>query len=47
MSLDIVDELPEKVSAGVAGRPGNYYSFNKEKYFKLKEAGANFEVLIS
>jgi 8-oxo-dGTP diphosphatase len=47
MSLGIVDELPEKVSAGVAGRPGNYYSFNKENYFKLKDAGANFEVLIS
>jgi 8-oxo-dGTP diphosphatase len=47
MSLGIIEELPEKVSVSAAGRPGNYYIFNKANYFKLKEQGANFEVLIS
>lgn len=47
MSLGIVEELSEKVAASAAGRPGNYYAFNKENYFKLKEQGAHFEVLVS
>lgn len=47
MSLGIIQELPEKVSASSAGRPGNYYTFLKDNYFKIKQQGGLFEVLIS
>lgn len=47
MSLGIVEELNEKITLTSAGRPGNYYKFNKDKYFELKKAGLQFEVLLS
>jgi 8-oxo-dGTP diphosphatase len=43
LSLDILKELKEKSSGG-KGRPGVLYSFDKEKYFKLKKKGIVFEV---
>jgi 8-oxo-dGTP diphosphatase len=44
MNLAIVEELPEKASMASAGRPGNLYQFNKEKYFNLKKQGFTFDV---
>lgn len=43
LSLGILKELKEKVSIG-RGRPGTLYSFDKEKYFQLKEQGIVFEI---
>ena len=47
MSLGIIEELEEKVPHSSAGRPGNYYRFNKDRYFALKQEGQHFEVLVS
>lgn len=44
MSLGIVEELEEKAPVTTAGRPGNLYKFNKDKYFKLKKQGFSFEM---
>lgn len=44
MKLDILEELDEKASMASAGRPGNLYKFNKEKYFQLKKQGYSFEM---
>jgi len=43
LSLDILKELKEKSSGG-KGRPGVLYSFDKDKYFKLKKKGIVFEI---
>lgn len=43
LSLDILNETEPQKSSG-RGRPGNMYSFNKKKYFKLKEEGIVFEI---
>lgn len=41
--LKVLDELDEKISAG-RGRPASLFSFNKQRYFKLKEEGIIFEI---
>ncbi|MEM7511794.1 MAG: NUDIX domain-containing protein [Bacteroidota bacterium] len=43
LSLKVLDELDEKVSQG-PGRPASLFSFNKERYFKLKAEGIIFEI---
>ena len=42
-SLKVLDELQEKVSIG-RGRPASLFSFNKQRYFQLKEEGIIFEI---
>lgn len=43
LSLDILNEMEPEKSNG-RGRPGNMYSFNQDKYFKLKKEGIVFEI---
>lgn len=40
----LLEETTEKQALAGAGRPGNLYRFNVEKYFELKKVGINFEV---
>ncbi|MNE30618.1 Bifunctional NMN adenylyltransferase/Nudix hydrolase [compost metagenome] len=42
--LDLLIELDETAPMSSAGRPGKLYSFNKEKYFSLKERGFLFDM---
>jgi 8-oxo-dGTP diphosphatase len=42
-SLNVLDELDKKISKG-SGRPASLFSFNKERYFKLKKEGIIFDV---
>lgn len=46
MSLGLVIELPEKSPSTSAGRPGKLYSFDKDKYRKLKIKGFDLDKLI-
>jgi len=39
-----LEETAEKQVLEGAGRPGNLFRFNEEKYFKLKDEGINFEI---
>jgi 8-oxo-dGTP diphosphatase len=39
-----LEETTEKQSLDGAGRPGNLYRFNEEKYFQLKKDGISFEI---
>lgn len=39
-----LEETNEKQSLDGAGRPGNLFRFNEEKYFQLKKEGINFEI---
>jgi 8-oxo-dGTP diphosphatase len=41
-SLGILEELPETRKQPGSGRPARLYRFNKDRYFKLKEAGVMF-----
>ena len=41
-SLGILEELSETRKQAGSGRPARLYRFNKERYFKLKEAGVMF-----
>lgn len=43
MSLDVLDELDEKISKG-SGRPANLFQFNQKRYFQLKKEGIIFEI---
>ena len=43
MSLNVLDELDEKVSKG-SGRPANLFRFNQKRYFQLKKEGIIFEI---
>ena len=43
LKLGILKEHSEKSTSGL-GRPGTLYSFDKKKYFKLKEQGIVFEI---
>lgn len=43
MSLNVLDELNEKVSRG-SGRPANLFQFNQKRYFQLKKEGIIFEI---
>jgi 8-oxo-dGTP diphosphatase len=42
-SLNVLDELDKKISKG-SGRPASLFSFNKERYFKLKKEGIIFDI---
>ncbi|MEO1052396.1 MAG: NUDIX domain-containing protein [Bacteroidota bacterium] len=44
MSFGFLEDSGEKQKLVGAGRPGNLFSFNKEKYFESKREGINFEV---
>lgn len=44
LKLGFLEMLAEKQSHSGAGRPGNLFRFNKEKYFELKEKGVNLEI---
>lgn len=44
IKFGFLTETDEKQALETAGRPGILYSFNQEKYFKLKKEGINFEV---
>jgi len=39
-----LEETSEKQELESAGRPGNLFCFNEEKYFELKRLGINFEI---
>jgi len=39
-----IEETAEKQSLSGAGRPGNLFRFNEEKYFQLQKDGINFEI---
>jgi len=39
-----LEETTEKQSLDGAGRPGNLFRFNEEKYFRLQKEGINFEI---
>jgi 8-oxo-dGTP diphosphatase len=39
-----LEETKEKQQLSGAGRPGNLFRFNEEKYFRLKKDGITFEV---
>lgn len=43
MSLNVIDELDEKISRGF-GRPANLFQFNQKRYFQLKKEGIIFEI---
>lgn len=44
MQYGFVEETEEKQALEGAGRPGNLYRFNEEKYFEHKQKGINFEI---
>jgi len=44
MGFGFLEETSEKQSLSGAGRPGNLFRFNEEKYFQLQKQGINFEI---
>lgn len=44
MGFGFLEETEEKQSLNGAGRPGNLFRFNEEKYFQLQKQGINFEI---
>lgn len=44
MHYGFVEETSEKQALEGAGRPGNLYRFNEQKYFEHKQKGINFEI---
>ena len=44
MKFGFLEETTEKQVLSGAGRPGNLFKFNEEKYFQLKKEGINFEL---
>jgi 8-oxo-dGTP diphosphatase len=44
IKFGFLEETAEKQVLEGAGRPGNLFSFNKEKYFQLQKEGINFEI---
>lgn len=44
IKFGFLEETAEKQVLEGAGRPGNLFSFNKDKYFQLQEEGINFEI---
>ncbi|MGB3779963.1 MAG: NUDIX domain-containing protein [Tunicatimonas sp.] len=44
MKFGFLEETTLKQQLSGAGRPGNLYRFNEEKYFKLKREGITFEI---
>lgn len=43
LQLGVLRELKEKVSQG-KGRPGSLFRFDRDRYFRLKKDGMNFEI---
>ncbi|MEN7550930.1 NUDIX domain-containing protein [Rapidithrix thailandica] len=44
LKFGFLEETSEKQILSGAGRPGNLFKFNEEKYFQLKKEGINFEI---
>lgn len=44
LKFGFLEETTEKQQLDGAGRPGNLFCFNKEKYFQLKKEGISFEI---
>jgi 8-oxo-dGTP diphosphatase len=44
IKFGFLDETDQKQILEGAGRPGNLFSFNQEKYFQLQKDGINFEI---
>lgn len=44
IQLGVLDELEEKAPVISAGRPGNLFQFNKQRYFQLRKQGFSFEL---
>jgi 8-oxo-dGTP diphosphatase len=44
MKFGFLEETTEKQALDGAGRPGNLFRFNEQKYFQLQRDGINFEI---
>jgi 8-oxo-dGTP diphosphatase len=44
IKFGFLEETTEKQVLEGAGRPGNLFRFNQEKYFHLQKQGINFEI---
>ena len=44
IKFGFLEETTEKQALDGAGRPGNLFRFNEQKYFKLQKEGINFEI---
>lgn len=44
MKFGFLEEMSEKQQLSGAGRPGNLFRFNEDKYFQLKKEGITFEI---
>ncbi|SHM90136.1 NUDIX hydrolase [Mucilaginibacter sp. OK098] len=44
IKFGFLEETAEKQSLDGAGRPGNLFRFNEQKYFQLQKEGINFEI---
>jgi 8-oxo-dGTP diphosphatase len=44
IKFGFLEETAEKQSLDGAGRPGNLFRFNQQKYFQLQKEGINFEL---
>lgn len=44
VKFGFLEETAEKQALDGAGRPGNLFRFNEQKYFQLQKEGINFEV---
>lgn len=44
VKFGFLEETTEKQALNGAGRPGNLFRFNEQKYFQLQKEGINFEV---
>lgn len=44
VKFGFLDETTEKQALDGAGRPGNLFRFNEQKYFQLQKEGINFEI---
>ena len=44
IKFGFLEETTEKQALDGAGRPGNLFRFNEQKYFRLQKEGINFEL---
>jgi 8-oxo-dGTP diphosphatase len=44
IKFGFLEETTEKQALNGAGRPGNLFRFNEQKYFQLQKKGINFEI---
>ncbi|QEC79450.1 NUDIX hydrolase [Mucilaginibacter ginsenosidivorax] len=44
VKFGFLEETDEKQALAGAGRPGNLFCFNQQKYFQLQKEGINFEI---